>query len=54
MGVGSGFGSVVGVGSGVGALDIGYLCVGVGTLSFSFCTMICENRKAYYCLAREV
>ena len=35
MGVGSGFGSVVGVGSRVGALDIGFLCVGVGALSFS-------------------
>ena len=38
MGVGSGFGSVVGVGSRVGALDIGFLCVGVGALSFSYFT----------------
>ena len=30
-----GVGSVVGVGSGVGALDSGFLCVGVAALSFS-------------------
>ena len=30
-----GVGSVVGVGSGVGALDSGFLCVGVAALSLS-------------------